>query len=240
MLRTLLIVHIAAGSTALLSMFIPMVATKGGLTHRRAGWVFVGGMTIVSITALILSGARFLTDPTPQGRGAGLFLFYVAILTGAGVSAGIRVLAAKKRTAAHRHWWDLGLAALLFASGLAIAAFGLVVSQPLLVAFSAIGLINGGSQLAYWLRPPRHAMHWWFEHMGNMLGSCIAATTAFLVNNAGRLGFEQTSLVVWLAPAIIGTPAIVIWTAYYRRRFALHSRSLPHSQGVQQCIAELS
>ena len=223
MLETLLAIHIAGGATALTSMFIPMVAKKGGTVHRRAGWVFVSAMTIVSVTALILAGARFVTDPTPQGRSAGAFLSYVAILTGAGVSAGIRVLRAKRRTAPHRSAWDLGLPALLLTSAAAIAVYGVITGQPLFMAFSVIGLVNGTTQLAYWLRAPKHAMHWWFEHMGNMLGSCIAATTAFLVINAGRLGLESFSIAVWLAPSFLGAPAIAIWTTYYRRRFSQSS-----------------
>jgi uncharacterized membrane protein len=223
LLETLLAMHIAGGATALTSMFIPMVAKKGGTVHRRAGWVFVSGMTVVSVTALILAGARFVTDPTPQGRSGGAFLFYVAILTGAGVSAGIRVLRAKRRTAPHRKAWDLGLPALLLTSAAAIAAYGVITGQALFMAFSVIGLVNGATQLAYWLRAPTHPMHWWFEHMGNMLGSCIAATTAFLVVNAGRLGLETFSIVVWLAPSVFGAPAIAIWTTYYRRRFSTSS-----------------
>src|SRR5687768_7485494 len=142
-------------------MFIPMVAKKGGTVHRRAGWVFVSAMTIVSVTALILAGARFATDPTPQGRSVGAFLSYVAILTGAGVSAGIRVLRAKRRTAPHRSAWDLGLPALLLTSAGAIAVYGVITGQALFMAFSVIGLVNGTTQLAYWLRAPKHAMYWW-------------------------------------------------------------------------------
>jgi hypothetical protein len=218
-LRTLLAVHIAGGCIALISMFIPMIARKGGIVHRRAGWVFVSGMTIVAITALLLAGARLLTDPTAQGRSIGAFLFYVAVLTGAGVSAGIRVLRLRRRAGPHRNAWDLGLPALLLTSAAAIAAYGVITGQTLFVAFSVIGLVNGATQLAYWLRTPTHTVHWWFEHMGNMLGACIAATTAFLVINAGRLGLETFSLVAWLAPSALGAPGIAIWTTYYRRRF---------------------
>jgi hypothetical protein len=220
MMRALLTLHIAGGCAALLSMVIPMVAKKGGTVHRRAGWVFVTAMTIVSMTALILSAGRFLTDQTAQGRSAGVFLFYVAILTGAGVSTGIRVLRAKGRTSSHRGWWDIGVSSVLAGSGVAMAVYGAIAGQPLFMVFSVIGIVNGGNQLAYWLRAPSHSMHWWFAHMSNMLGACIAATTAFLIINAGQLGFETFSLVVWLAPAAVGTPAIVIWTVYYRRRFA--------------------
>jgi uncharacterized membrane protein len=221
-LRSVLLqIHIAGGGAALLSMVVPMVARKGGLLHRRAGWVFVTGMTVVSITAFGLSALRFLTDPTPAGRAAGLYLFFVAILTGASVSAGVRVLRTRQRPAVHRGTWDLGVASLLTAASVGLFAFGLTTRQPLFVAFSIIGLINGTGQLRYWLRPPQHHMHWWFEHMSQMLGACIAATTAFLVVNAGRLGTDTFSLAVWLTPSLIGGPAIFLWTTYYRRRFTV-------------------
>ena len=63
-------------------------------------------------------------------------------------------------------------------------------------------------------------MHWWFRHLSAMLGACIAATTAFLVVNAQAAGLPRTSMIVWLAPTIVGTPAIAIWTACYKRRFS--------------------
>ena len=45
-----------------------------------------------------------------------------------------------------------------------------------------------------------------------MLGACIAATTAFLDVNAQAAGLPRTSMIVWLAPTIAGTPAIAIWS----------------------------
>ena len=217
--KVLLIAHVAAGSAALLSMFVPMFTKKGGRAHRRGGWVFVAGMTVVSVTALVLSAARFLFDSRPQAQAGAVFLFYVAILTGAGVSAGMRALRAKRRTGPHTHPWDIGLAALLAASGLAMAGYGIVMRMPLFMAFSLLGILNGTGQLRYWLRSQTSPMHWWYEHMSSMLGSCIAAVTAFLVNNAGNLGLPSTSLIVWLTPTVIGVPTIVIWTRSYRRKF---------------------
>jgi len=220
MLKTLLYLHIIGGSAALLSMFIPMVAPKGGTTHRRAGWVFVSGMTLVSITALALSAARYFLDPRPQAKAFALFLFFVAVLTGNAVSVGVRVLRTKKRSGPHTHPWDVGLASILTLASMAMAAYGVITSQPLFAAFSVLGFVTGIQGLYYWLRRPTDRMHWWFRHMSAMLGACIAATTAFLVVNAPAAGFSRTSIIVWLAPTVVGTPATAIWTAYYRRRFA--------------------
>jgi len=187
----------------------------------------VTGMTLVSITALLLAGTRWATDLTPRGREAGAFLFFVGILTATNVSSGVRVLRTKARSTSGRHPWDLGLPALLTASSVAAAAHGLSTGNHLFTAFAVIGLLAGGGNLAYWLTPPTHPMHWWFEHMSSMLGACIAATTAFLVVNASNLGMETFSLAVWLTPSIIGVPATAIWTRYYRRKFE------PISDGVR-------
>ena len=46
---------------------------------------------------------------------------------------------------------------------------------------------------------------WMLQHMRTMLGSCIAAVTAFLVNTADNVGSWAPA--AWLGPAIVGTPA---------------------------------
>jgi hypothetical protein len=217
MMHTLLALHIAAGSLALASMLIPMIATKGGRAHRRAGWVFVASMSIVSLTALLLSGARVLFDPRPEARTFGYFLLVVALLTGAAVSAGVRVLRFKNRASARIHWWDTGLPLVLAAASVALGIDGISRGQMLFVAFAVLGLLSAGGSLRYWLRPPGSAMHWWFEHMGGMLTGCVAATTAFLVIGGSRLGIWP--LVAWLTPALIGGPGIAIWIRYYRKKF---------------------
>ncbi len=81
------------------------------------------------------------------------------------------------------------------------------------------------------------AVHWRFEHMGSMLGSYVATLTAVLVTNAPRLGLASTSVFVWLGPTIVGVPAIAVWTACYRRKFAgqVHhapAMAVPDSSGV--------
>ena len=223
MFPLVLVVHIAAGSLALASMWIPLFARKGGTVHRRAGWVFVVCMAAIAATAVILAAGRVFLDGSPAAQQMGVFLLYVAVLTSSAVSSGVRALRFKLRTTRHRHWWDLGMAGLLTISSVGVAAFGIAQRQPLFVAFSLIGLINGPASLRYWLSPPTARMHWWFAHMNGMLGGCIAAITAFVVVNSGRPG--QPQLVAWLAPGIAGSIAIRIWTRYYQRRFSAPATS---------------
>lgn len=237
MTTALLALHIAAGSVALASMFVPMFTHKGGRAHRRSGWVFVAAMAIVSATAFALSGARLLFDRTPDGRDAGLFLFYVSILTASSVSAGMRVLRFKNRSGAHLHWWDTGLPLVLAASSIGMAVYGLRQREVLFIVFSIIGGLNAAASLRYWLRTPTSRAHWWFEHMGNMLGGCIATTTAFLVNTADNFGIWP--LAAWLAPSIVGGPAIAMWSGYYRRKFSGIRRET-HMPALKAILREMA
>lgn len=220
MMKTILAIHIAAGAAALAAMAVPLASRKGGVAHRRAGWVFVAGMAAVSVTSLLLGAERFVSNPWPGARDSAIFLSYLGVLTGGLVSSGIRVLRFKSRTSAHRDLWDLALAGFVTFGAVALGVYGLAVGRPLFVAFSLIGLFSGGSQLAYWLAAPAHPLHWWFAHLNLMLGACVAATTAFVVNNVGRLGVSSDSVLVWVAPTLLGVPAGILWTRYYGRRFA--------------------
>ncbi|HEY4179130.1 MAG TPA: hypothetical protein VGM90_19940 [Kofleriaceae bacterium] len=218
----LLVPHIVAGVVALLAMIIPLVARKGGRLHRRAGWVFVVAMSGVSVTAFVLAILRFtMADARhPNAHAFGFFLFYVATLTAAGVSSGIRALRFKTRTAPHRNAWDLGISGANVAMALATLAYGVIDHRTLFIAFSLVGLTSGIGQLRYWLRAPTSRHHWWFAHMSGMLGSCIAALTALVVVNAARFGTRTFATAIWIAVPAIGVPAIFAWTAYYRRRFS--------------------
>jgi hypothetical protein len=218
----LLVPHIAAGVLALAAMIVPLVTHKGSRVHRRAGWVFVTAMSCVSVTAFALAIWRFTRADAqhPNAHANGVFLFYVATLTAAGVSSGVRALRFKSRTGAHHGVWDLGIAAANVAMAIVTLAYGVVAGRTLLIAFSLLGLLTGSGQVRYWLRAPGERMHWWFAHMGGMLGSCIAALTALVVVNAPHFGAPTFATAVWIAMPAIGVPAIFAWTTYYRRRFA--------------------
>jgi hypothetical protein len=81
-------------------------------------------------------------------------------------------------------------------------------------------------------------MHWWYEHLGSMIGTGIAGYTAFLVFGAARLlpsvARSQLYTLFWVLPTLIGVPAIFMTVAYYQRKFNETGResggSSPHVQ----------
>ena len=85
--------------------------------------------------------------------------------------------------------------------------YGLRTGQPLILAFSIIGVLNGSGQQHHWLRPTTVPMHW-CAHMGNMLGGCVATITALILFVARHTGYSGDSLLLWVArPRSAGTLA---------------------------------
>ena len=73
MYSPLLVVHIAAGLTSLISGFISLFARKGSRIHRRAGDVFVVSMMVMGLAG----GWIAFTKRDPANTAAGLFTFYL-------------------------------------------------------------------------------------------------------------------------------------------------------------------
>jgi hypothetical protein len=86
------------------------------------------------------------------------------------------------------------------------------------VVFGFIGMSGAATQLLSFVRKPKEKMFWWYTHLGNLIGSYIAAWSAFSVVTLTRV--IGNHWYVWLWPTMIGVPAIILTTAYYQRKFA--------------------
>ena len=72
--------------------------------------------------------------------------------------------------------------------------------------------------------------------MRGMIASYIAAVTAFVVVNlAPHFG---NAWWVWLGPAIIGVPGIVLWQVYYRKKFGSGAAPSRWRGVIQPYLAE--
>lgn len=221
-LKPLLLIHVLAGATALFVFWIPLVTAKGGKVHRRVGWVFVAAMAVAAVTAWGVCGMRIAEATDESQRATAAFLAFVGLLAVNTSWSGLRALRFKQRTAAHYHLLDLASPALLLLCGLGVFLYGYQVNMPLLMGFAPVGIVVGALDLGYWLRPPQEKMHWFFQHMAGMIGTCIATVTAFLAVNAQVAGIRSPYLIlaVFLAPTLIGVPGMFVWERWYRRRFA--------------------
>ncbi|MCZ8522243.1 MULTISPECIES: DUF2306 domain-containing protein [Paenibacillus] len=214
--------HIAAGFLALFTFWIPMVTVKGGKAHNRSGWFYVWCMGTVAVSALYMGVYRIFLDPgSDAGRIAfSWFLIFISVLSSASAWYGLRVLRVKGRKSAHRGLFDLGFSLLLLLSGIAVSLYGFRIEFPLLQYFPFVGILLGSQQLYYWLNVPKTRKHWIIEHIGAMIGCCIATVTAFTVFGAPRLlGVDSVSILLWFMPTIVMVPLTIGFSRYYRKKF---------------------
>jgi hypothetical protein len=232
--------HIAAGSIALIVFWIPAIARKGGRTHIRAGWVYVVCMSVVVVTAFAMSGLAFavplsvrqitrslspaeLADFLRGQRVAATFLAYLAGVTLAAGWQGIWAIETKREPKSMRTPFSLALNVAIILGGLTVLILGIKYRSGPLIGLSPIGPFIGAGNLRYLLCGPQTRMHWWYEHLGSMIGTGIAGYTAFLVFGGSRLfpsvSRGQLYTLFWILPTFIGVPAIYMTVVYYQRKF---------------------
>ena len=213
-IRVLLGVHITAGAVSFVMAPLALATAKGGAAHRRWGKVYFWAMAVVAATALGLSLYRPI-----------LFLTLVAIFSFYASFSAYRVLGQKGavRNESRVTVADWVAAGITVTSSLALAACGLL--RPHLVqglgipaiVFGVIGMRLGLTDIWRFTHPPQEKMFWWYKHLQGMMGSYIAAWTAFLVVTTRRFTHVWW---VWVVPTAIGVPAIVLTAAYYKKKFA--------------------
>ncbi len=189
-----LIVHIAAGTVALLAGAVAIYAKKGGKLHVRLGKVFVISMLLTAIAALILSAIK----PNPFLMGIGFFTLFLA---GSGWVWGMR-MQPEKRLLRGRYMGYFGVLSAVF---MYYETFCHGPINIILMVFATILLGMAANDALRKGLPKSHIV----LHGGRMGGAYIAASTAFLVVNIPpEWGINE--IWVWLAPTIVGSPLIAI------------------------------
>lgn len=207
-LQNLLVIHIAAGSTALLAGIAAIVFKKGMKGHNLSGRIYYWSMLVIGITAFGIA--------IPKGN---MFLLMIGGFSTYMTLTGYRFLQFRKNQGLKFGFWDyvfivIGFITLIVPTlyftqigwhkiggfGVVFAVFGLMLTVMLL------GDLRIGKKLSTYPRA-------WFlnMHIGRMMGAFIATCTAFLVQN------WQTDpvYIAWLLPTVVFTPLII----YYQRKF---------------------
>jgi len=238
--QSLVCVHITGGFGGLLLLWVPLLTRKGGRTHRRVGWAYVTCMSVAVATAFVMVAillvdplaAKPLRRPHPpeeiavimkQYRAFAAFLGMLALLTFVSGWTGLTVLRHKKDPLGMRTPFNLGSSALLGLVGVVVLVMGLQQGIWLLVFLGPLGILTGFAGTYALLYPPRLNMGWWYDHLGGMMGTGIAAYTAFTVFGAQRWmpDLARTALfpLFWIVPIVGGVIASEWMTRHYKRKF---------------------
>lgn len=221
LILTLLIIHVSAGSTALIVGLFPMFSRKGSQLHNRTGLVYVYCMIIVAVTALLLCGLQPFRMMRLFLTGIAIFSFYLCI-------TGWRATRQKKSGPARVDKWltygTLVVSVAMLGFGAYLLTSGPSVFAILFTVFGFLTFKNAWyDHKSFGTKPEK--MHWFYHHITRMGGSYIATFTAFLVNNMYRMlpstAPSWIESVGWIAPAIIGGMLIGRTIRYYRGKFKL-------------------
>lgn len=220
--KIILYIHIAFGALSLIVFWIPVIVKKGGDIHNKAGKVYVFTIWVVVITATLLSLINLYNGLYI----AAAFLGFLGVITGHPLWYGIVILKHKKKLPIGVQRMNLFLNWVLFLGGLGLVIWSMILKVQgqaiLLLVFGIIGL----SSALPLLFKPKMKSHWIAEHIEGLLGTGIAAYTAFFAFGGSRLFghifTEQWVIIPWILPTIIG----VFGIKFYKRKYIKNEKSV--------------
>lgn len=206
--------HIAGGTSSLITGLGAMLTTKGGKGHRLFGKIYFWSMTAVFVSAVVLSIGHHKT-----------FLLMVAFFSYYFTVRGYRILYLKKLgTAQKAGAVDMLISVVAGAFILFLYIWGALVLMKqesmgiVAIVFAVIGtsfVIKDIKQFSSKIAPEK--MHWWYGHISSMGASYISASTAFVVVNISIPGFGWA---LWILPSVIGGSLIGRTIRKYKAKFA--------------------
>lgn len=204
----LLIIHIIAGSIGLLTGTINIIKKKGDKAHKSVGKFFFYSMLINGFAGFIMSLIH-RND----------FLLIVAVFSIYMVATGQRFLSLKqlhKEQKPKTIDWILTYTMLVFAFLFITYGSYLLINKVnfgiVLLVFGVVSCLMAIKDIKVYKGNIKEKNYWLLLHIQRMVGSYIAALTAFIVVNNHFL----PGIVGWLLPTVIFTPLIVKWTKQYR------------------------
>jgi uncharacterized membrane protein len=212
-----LTLHVCAGVLALGTFWLNAALRKGSDGHRLVGRVYLIAMATVVATGMPLLVQR-LIDGHPV---TAAFLGYLLLITSTAtwrLWRAVRDRAAPQRYVG-RTYMALATANLLAGAG--VLALGLRVGVPLLIGFSAVGLVTGVVMLRKRATLATRPLWWRQEHIDAMLGCGIATHIAFLAIGLPRLlpsiNGEALQYVAWFGPLAVSLLAKALLDRRFRR-----------------------
>lgn len=214
MYRSVLIIHILAGATALACGLLAILSRKGKRPHTLSGTWFYLAMYLVGYSAVVLS----LMQWNPFLLSVGIFSSY---LTYSGKQAIGYWRLREQYTPMLSEKLPVALAFFTSLAMILYPLYDMMANQqayiPVSIVFGAIMLSGTIRDFMRFSNPdnftPRNA-NWLLRHIAMMGGAYISAITAFLVVNLKDVPFWMP----WLLPTVIGSALITITIRKWKRK----------------------
>ncbi|WP_194976361.1 hypothetical protein [Aquiflexum lacus] len=203
--KILLALHIICGGISLFYGAFIMFSKKGDKKHKKIGNVYFYAMLSTSVLAIVMSYLH-----------PNYFLFIIAIFTIYMILSGKRYLEKKKTSNVKSLDWIVTVSMFIF--GLIFIAYGIfaIVKNDnfgiVLIVFGSISILFVVQDYRNFKGLSTIKNFWLTTHLQRMVGSYIAAITAFIVVNNSIL----PEIVAWLLPTVFLVPLITIWRRKYQ------------------------
>ncbi len=211
---SIMIVHILAGSVALLTFWIPLATVKGSRNHITSGIVFLFAMGVTVLCAVLLTVLR-MKDPIGPIPSAGhtTFFLFLCLFTASAGWHGLRVFSLRKPPAAFPVAVEKFHAIFVGAFGVFTSMIGILEQNLLYVLFPVIGISLAVAQYLFWKDWPYQDFRILMKaHLRGMITCVIATITAFCVIALPRMaGIHGDSLFLWFGPTVVFLPFIYYW-----------------------------
>ena len=211
--KSILILHIIAGSLALLSGLFAIIFRNKVKIHKPIGKIYFWAMTVIFVSAIYMSIVH-----------SNIFLFCVSFFTYYACLTAYRSLKLKKLHIDQKphtlDWaieWFFGLMHISF---IGFAFFLLANSNTtfgiISLVFGVLGIRSNYITIQRFKKKLVYKNYWLLAHISGMLGSYIGAITAFVVNNYKII--PAPPIVLWLGPAVFLAPLIVYETTKHKKK----------------------
>jgi hypothetical protein len=202
---TNILIHVVAGSIALLIGLVIILTKKGTTNHKKYGRFFLSFLSVVVLTGLI---GVFVF-------GRNTFLLVITVLSAYQGFSGYRTLQTKSN---NPQWLDM-----------LVAIFSIICTAYFLYYFKSIGmiwspiiiystvgallLVVSYDILRYFIPKHNYQNLWLYEHIYKMIGAFTALLAAF----SGTV-FEKYQPLSQILPSIIGVFLWILFTWYYAQK----------------------
>ncbi|HEY0022885.1 MAG TPA: hypothetical protein VGB24_08245 [Longimicrobium sp.] len=207
-MQPMLVVHIAAGSVALLAGYTALAAAKGASVHRKSGVVFVGAMTVMGVTGAAIA-AMAGVETTVTGGVLSAYLVITALTTVRPSTPAIRRL-------------EFGAMLVALAGGL--ATLGMCIDSvsrgefardgipvPMIFLFAAVALLSAGGDVrmirAGGIRGPSRLV----RHLWRMCFALWIAAGSFFLGQADEFPAQLRNFALLSVPVLVPLVAMVYW-----------------------------
>jgi uncharacterized membrane protein len=213
MLLFIKIIHIVAGTLALLSGLLAIVFRNRVKIHKPIGKIYFWCMSIIFFSAIYMAFVK-----------TNVFLFCVAFFTYYACLTAYRALRLKKLHLDQKPtYFDWAIEIFFGGMHIAFVLFAivqLIKGQTTLalvsLVFGLFGIQGNLNTIKRFRKKLVFKNYWLLAHIGGMLGSYIGAITAFTVNNSAHIPLPQ--IVLWLGPTAFLVPFIIYELRKHERK----------------------